>query len=54
MNDRKQQLPKLEGKMFEIDCIGNYKATADIVFSCFGKKFCFVLYSSSFSQDISK
>lgn len=36
-HDRKEPLPPLKSKTFEISCIGNYKATADIVFSCFGK-----------------
>ncbi len=35
-HEREKPLPKLESKQFEIDCIGNYKSTADIVFSCFG------------------
>ena len=29
---RERPLPGLESKVFEIDCIGNYKSTADIVF----------------------
>jgi hypothetical protein len=33
---REKPLPKLDSKVFEIDCIGNHKATSDIVFSCFG------------------
>ena len=33
---REEPLPKLDSKVFEIDCIGNHKSTSDIVFSCFG------------------
>lgn len=35
-HQRDAPLPKLESKQFEIDCVGNYKSTADLVFSCFG------------------
>jgi hypothetical protein len=35
-HQREKPLPKLESKQFEINCIGNYKSTADLVFSCFG------------------
>jgi hypothetical protein len=33
---RENPLPKLDSKVFHIDCIGNHKATSDIVFSSFG------------------
>ena len=35
---REKPLPDLASKLFEIDCIGNFKSTADLVFSCFGKQ----------------
>lgn len=38
---REESLPSLKSKTFDISCIGNHKATTDIVFSCFGEIFFF-------------
>jgi hypothetical protein len=35
---REQPLPPLQGREFEIECVGNYVSNEDIVFSCFGKE----------------
>jgi hypothetical protein len=35
-HERKNELPKLESKVFNVKCVGNYKSLCDIVFSSFG------------------